>query len=95
MTDAAPYIRGITRYDLAREEKRKRTSGLLSQGGKRVKRRLTRAARVAEEGGDRSRRERWFGQLNARLVEGSGGDGWGDAMMNLSQEASESEETTA
>ncbi|RPA98098.1 P-loop containing nucleoside triphosphate hydrolase protein [Choiromyces venosus 120613-1] len=83
MTDAAPYIRGINRYDLAKEEERKITSGLLSQGGRVVKRRLTRAARMAEEGGGRRRAVRWFGQLNPRLVEGSGGDDWGGARSGI------------
>ncbi|CAZ85346.1 unnamed protein product [Tuber melanosporum] len=90
MIDAAPYVRGITRHDLAREEERKRISGLLSQGGRNGKRRLTRAARVAEGGGDRRSRERWFGQLNARLVEGSGGAGWGDTTITPSQGMSDS-----
>lgn len=84
MTEAAPYVRSIFRYDLAKEEERKATSGLLSQGGN-GKRRITRAARVAEEGGDRGRKERWFRGLNAKLVARSGGEGWGVGIKTKAQ----------
>lgn len=73
MLDVAPYVRDITRYDVRREQERIKTN-LVSAGGKR---RATRAARVAEEGGSRTRKERWFTGVNAALVEGSGGLGWG------------------
>lgn len=78
MLDVAPYVRDIVRYDIKCEQERIKASSLLSTavGGKPGKRRVTRTARVAEKGGDRRRKERWFADLNATLVEGSGGD-WG------------------
>lgn len=80
MLDVAPYIRGIVRHDVKRERERIKASSLLSAGGggKPGKKRDTRSARRAEEGGDRRRRERWFTEINAVMVEGSGGGAWGD-----------------
>lgn len=78
MLDVAPYVRGIIRHDVKREQERIKASSLLSVGGggKRSKR-ATNSSRSAEEGGDRRRRERWFADINAALVEGSGGR-WGE-----------------
>lgn len=75
MIDVAPYVREIVRYDFKREQERMKAGSLLSTGGggKKRNKRATNASRVAEEGGDRRRKERWFADVNATLVEGSGG----------------------
>lgn len=75
MLDVAPYVRGIVRHDVKREQERMKASSLLSAGGggNRRKKRDTNASRVAVEGGDRRRKKRWFADINAVLVEGSGG----------------------
>lgn len=75
MIDVAPYVREIVRHDVKREQERMKSGSLLSAGGggKKRNKRATNASRVAEEGGDRRRKERWFADVNATLVEGSGG----------------------
>ncbi|KAK0841452.1 hypothetical protein LTS02_016836 [Friedmanniomyces endolithicus] len=81
-TDLAPYVRGIVQYDLAFEEERERIEALLDEGeeGPKARRkRTTRAARSAVEGGERGkvRRERWFGAgLGVEGVLGTGGRTW-------------------
>lgn len=78
-TDLAPYTRTIAREYQNREEERLRMSNLLSVGGKR---RQTRAANAAMDGGRRSeRRARYFETLkkmefNAGQVLATGGEGW-------------------
>ncbi|RMZ89444.1 hypothetical protein DV736_g3309, partial [Chaetothyriales sp. CBS 134916] len=58
VTEVAPYVRSIVAFDQQLRQRRFELSGG-SQGGKQ---RTTRAARAAQEGGDKSntRRERWF-----------------------------------
>ncbi|KAK0776548.1 hypothetical protein LTR87_014000 [Friedmanniomyces endolithicus] len=81
-TDLAPYVRGIVQYDLAFEEERERIEALLDEGeeGPKARRkRTTRAARSAVEGGERGkvRRERWFGAgLGVEGVLWTGGRTW-------------------
>jgi hypothetical protein len=70
--EVAPWVRSILRYDLAMEKARRQSSNLLSTGGKR----RTRAARLAIEGGDRGRKERWFRGLGASALVRSSGRGW-------------------
>jgi hypothetical protein len=78
-TDLAPYIRTIARDYQLREEERLRMSNLLSAGGKR---RQTRAANAAMDGGRRSeRRARYFELLrkmrfDADSVLATGGENW-------------------
>lgn len=74
--DVAPYIRSIATYDNQLEQQREEM--FPSQGKKR---RNTRAARAAAEGGDKAstRRERWFPQnldLGAVLDTGNGWPQW-------------------
>lgn len=71
-TEVAPYVRSILRYDIAMEKERRKASNLLSLGGKRK----TRAARLAVEGGDRRRKERWLHGLGADVVGRSAGEDW-------------------
>lgn len=75
MLDVAPYVRAIIRYDVKREKERIKAGSLLSVGGggKRRAKRDTNSSRRAEEGGDRWRKGRWLADINAALVEGSGG----------------------
>lgn len=75
MLDVAPYVRAIIRYDVKREQERIKASSLLSVGGggKMRAKRDTNSSRRAEEGGDRWRKGRWLPDINAALVEGSGG----------------------
>ncbi|KAK1061885.1 hypothetical protein LTR74_010677 [Friedmanniomyces endolithicus] len=81
-TDLAPYVRGIVQYDLALEKERERIEALLDEGEevpKARRKRMTRAARSAVEGGERGkvRRERWFGAgLGVEGVLGTGGRTW-------------------
>lgn len=78
MIDVAPYVREIVRHDVKREQERIKAGSLLSAGGgKKQNKRATNASRVAEEGGDRRRKGRWFADVNATLVEWSGGR-WGE-----------------
>ena len=74
-TEVAPWVRSILRYDVAVEkERRQKASNLLSMGGKRK----TRAARLALEGRDRGRKQRWLRGLGADVLKRSAGDGWPD-----------------
>ncbi|TKA79221.1 hypothetical protein B0A55_03963 [Friedmanniomyces simplex] len=80
-TDLAPYVRSIVQHDLALEEERERVEALLAEAerGKAKRKRTTRAARSAVEGGERGkvRRERWFGgSLGVEGVLGTGGREW-------------------
>lgn len=77
--DVAPYVRAVLRTDIKREQERRRLSTLLSQGGS-AKRRRTRAARTALEGGDRNRRERWFPGLGPDILNKTAGADWDRAM---------------
>lgn len=54
------------------KERRRKASNLLSMGGKRK----TRAARLALEGRDRRRKQRWLRGLGADVLKRSAGDGW-------------------
>ncbi|KAF2838150.1 hypothetical protein M501DRAFT_993016 [Patellaria atrata CBS 101060] len=79
VTDLAPYVRSIAAHDLRLDAERLRMSNLLSVGGSSKKRRSTRAARSALEGGRREtmRRERWFNKsLNLNLVMATAGESW-------------------
>lgn len=79
--DLAPYIRNIVASDVNLEQHRIALSGLLSQGGKRI--RTTRASRAALEGGDKAttRKERWFpSHLSLARVLATGGQGWQDLL---------------
>lgn len=87
-TDVAPFIRSITAFDIRLEEQRRQLENANSDarasiGSKRP--RTTRASRAALEGGAKAstRRERWFpSQLDFRLVQGTGGDGWAEAALS-------------
>jgi hypothetical protein len=81
--DVAPAVRTILRGDIEMEKTRRKTCSLLSKGGKR---RTTRAARLAGEGGDRKRRERWFRNLGADVVGKSAGEGWELALAAKEEE---------
>ncbi|SZF02439.1 unnamed protein product [Blumeria hordei] len=79
--DLAPYVRGIVAVDMQRQQEREQKSNLLSVGGSMSgkKRRTTRAAISALEGGARSetQRPRYFGQaLNPQLVFQTGLPSW-------------------
>jgi hypothetical protein len=80
-TDLAPYIRTIVREYQVREEERVCMSSLLSAGGA-AKRRQTRNAFAAMDGGRRSdRRARYFETWRKMGVDvgevlGTGGEGW-------------------
>lgn len=79
--DLAPYVRGIVAIDMQRQQDREQKSNLLSVGGSMSgkKRRTTRAAISALEGGARTetRRPRYFGQaLNPQLVFQTGLPSW-------------------
>ena len=90
--DIAPYARAVVRYDLKMEEERlKKVNALLLQGGAGG-RRSTRAARLAMEGGSRSRQQRWFERGNRRWMLQTGGDSWGaavDEVFNTRKEEGE------
>jgi hypothetical protein len=79
-TNLAPYARTIAHEYQRRDAERLRISNLLSVGGKR---RQTRAANAAMDGGRRSeRRARYFELLrkmefNVDSVLATGGEGWG------------------
>ncbi|KAK5689560.1 hypothetical protein LTR17_026217 [Elasticomyces elasticus] len=95
VTDLAPYVRSIVQYDLALEEQRERLNTLLADGeGRRAKRaRTTRAARSAQEGGQRAstRRERWFtNQLNIEGVLNTAGKDWPKTTLNVAGHQTES-----
>ncbi|KAK4963510.1 hypothetical protein LTR10_001139 [Elasticomyces elasticus] len=95
VTDLAPYVRSIVQYDLALEEQRERLNTLLPDGeGRRAKRaRTTRAARSAQEGGQRAstRRERWFTkQLNIEGVLNTAGKDWPKTTLNVAGHQTES-----
>ncbi|PHH69852.1 hypothetical protein CDD80_6454 [Ophiocordyceps camponoti-rufipedis] len=62
--DVAPWIRSIMAYEARLMRDRAKLSSLLSQGGSLKRRRTTRAAYSALEGGERrtTRRERYFGK---------------------------------
>ena len=88
-TDIVPYVRTIVSYDIQLEQERLRLSNLLSEGGKpRGKRlRTTRASRAALEGGNKAstRRERWFPtNLNFPCVLNTAGEGWQQALCQVS-----------
>lgn len=80
--DLAPYIRSIVAHEVRLENERLRLGSLLSEGGsgsRRTRMRMTKASRVAMEGGTRQskRRERWFDkELNRELVMGTAGSSW-------------------
>ncbi|KAL7267761.1 hypothetical protein RUND412_009637 [Rhizina undulata] len=74
--EIAPYVRAIVRSD---ERRRRRLNGLVSLGGKK---RVTRASRAAEMGGDRGR-ERWLGDVDVGGVLASGGTDWGEAVEEV------------
>ncbi|KAK0268906.1 hypothetical protein LTR35_015175 [Friedmanniomyces endolithicus] len=88
-TDLAPYVRGIMQHDLALEEERERIETLLDEGEEAPKarrKRMTRAARSAVEGGERGkvRRERWFGAgLGVEGMLETGGRTWPRVTMRL------------
>ena len=91
--DIAPYARAVVRYDLKMEEERLKVSALLLQGGAGG-RRSTRAARLAMEGGSRSRQQRWFERGNRKWMLQTGGDSWGaavDQVFNTRKEEGEEE----
>ncbi|KAI0199916.1 hypothetical protein F4808DRAFT_471113 [Astrocystis sublimbata] len=93
--DVAPYVRGIVAYDQRLEMERRSRSNLLSADGgggggsgrEKKRMRTTRAALSALEGGARAttRRERYFEkvELNTYLVLGTGGLGWGGAVVEF------------
>ncbi|KAF4591411.1 ATPase, AAA family protein [Ophiocordyceps camponoti-floridani] len=81
--DVAPWIRGIMAYEARLMRDRAKLSGLLSQGGSLKRRRTTRAAYSALEGGERrtTRRERYFGsRLVSRVVMRTGAESFCDVM---------------
>jgi len=79
--DLAPYVRAISAYDLALEERRRQYDDGACPGGTGSSKRTTRASRSAIEGGRRAetRRERWFHGSRAVDLERAlrtGGKGW-------------------
>jgi len=71
-TEVAPQVRNILRHDIAMEKEHRNAINLLSLSGKRT----TRTARLAVEGNNRRRKERWLRGLGADVVERSAGEGW-------------------
>ncbi|KAI0996499.1 hypothetical protein K3495_g11682 [Podosphaera aphanis] len=88
--DLAPYVRGIVAYDLRLQREREKMSNLISEGGTAGKRRrTTRAAMSALEGGKRSetRREKYFGNaLNSHFVRRTGMQSWINAALRWQAE---------
>lgn len=77
--ELAPFVRSIVSHEIRLEDERMRLSSLLSEGGRSKRPRMTRASRVALEGGTREskRRERWFhNDLNRTMIMATAGRDW-------------------